>query len=480
MVAFSQDLQFHRLPPTCTIPSMKTLVLLAGRSRRFWPLEEKALWLFMGRPLLTHQIERMKKGGLTDITFVGGHHNLEKIYSLMPDVPSIEQEDLNDGMRGALISALPQMKTDPVCVVSGNDVIEPEGYRMLLEASQKEGVDGVILAQRVKRHFPGGYLVTSPGEEGKDHPRVAGVVEKPEEGREPSDLVNIVAHVHNNPAKLLDILEDVSSDRDDAYEVALTSLCKELNYVAVPYEGRWDAVKYPWHILNVTERFLGELEEKSQISSTKYQANPKSQIPNPPSDRVRAGKSSVHPSAVIEGSVILEDGVKILPHATIKGPCYIGKDTIIGNNCLIRDSIIGEKCVIGFGSEVARSNLHSNIWTHSTYLGDSVIGHNVAFGAGSTAANFRLDEGEINSVVKENKLNTQRTKLGVMVGDNVRCGVQTVFSPGVKIGQGSFINSAASVTSDVKDNKYVTVEEGVLEERENRVDPPRARYTAPR
>jgi UDP-N-acetylglucosamine diphosphorylase / glucose-1-phosphate thymidylyltransferase / UDP-N-acetylgalactosamine diphosphorylase / glucosamine-1-phosphate N-acetyltransferase / galactosamine-1-phosphate N-acetyltransferase len=428
---------------------MKTLVLLAGRSRRFWPLSEKALWPFMGKPLLTHQLARMNEGGLTDITFVGGHHNLETIYSLMPNVPSIEQEDLEDGMRGALLSALPQLKADSVCIVSSNDVIEPEGYKMLFEASQKEGVDGAILAQRVKRHFPGGYLVTSPGEEGKEHPRVAGVVEKPEEGREPSDLVNIVAHVHNNPAKLLDILEDVSSDRDDAYEVALTKLCKELNYVAVPYEEKWNAVKYPWQILDVTERFLSNIKESN--------------------------KAEVHPSAVIEGPVILEEGVKVLPHATVKGPCYIGKDTIIGNNCLIRDSIIGEKCVIGFGSEIVRSNLHSNIWTHSTYLGDSVIGHNVAFGAGSTAANFRLDEGEINSVVKEKKLGTQRAKLGVIVGDNVRCGVQTVFSPGVKVGQGSFINSAVSVTRDVKENKYVTVEEGVLEERENKANPPTAR-----
>ncbi len=446
---------------------MHTLLLLAGRSKRFAPLKEKTLWPFLGEPLLAHQLRRMKEGGLENITFVGGHHNLEEVHQLFPKIPSIEQEDLSLGMRGALLSALKEMKGGPVCIVSSNDVIEPEGYRQLIAASQKEGVDGVVLAQRVNRYFPGGYLVTSPNplrdastplaearsaQHDVPFPRIAGVVEKPGEGKEPSDLVNVVAHIHNHPERLLDMLEDISSTRDDAYEVALTKLCKELNYVAVPYEEKWDAVKYPWDILDITERFLSEL-----VSSGK------SQIPNP---------KSIHPSAVIEGPVILEEGVRVMPHATIQGPCYIGRGTIIGNNCLIRDSIIGEQCVIGYSSEIARSNLHSHVWTHSTYLGDSVIGRNVAFGSGSVVANFRLDEGEISSMVQEEEVNTQRRKLGIMIGSDVRVGIHTSFAPGVKVGEGSFISSATYVSRDVGESKYVHTKEGVLEERENKAEVP--------
>jgi len=431
---------------------VNTLLLLAGRSRRFAPLKEKALWPFLGEPLLSRQIKRMKEGGLENITFVGGHHNLEEVHALFPKVPSIEQEDLSLGMRGALLSALKEIKGGSVCIVSSNDVIEPEGYSRLVQASKTSGVDGALLAQRMKRYFPGGYLVTSPGEERKEFPRIAGVVEKPGEGKEPSDLVNIVAHIHNDSSKLLDMLEDASSVRDDAYEVVLTKLCKEQNYVAVPYEGKWNAVKYPWHILDLTERFLAELK----------------------GDHIHAD-ASVHESAVIIGPVVLEEGVRVMPHATIKGPCYIGKGSIIGNNCLIRDSIIGEQCVIGYSSEIARSNLHSHVWTHSTYLGDSVIGKNVAFGAGSVVANFRLDEGEISSIIGEEAVNTQRAKLGVLIGDHVRIGIHTSFAPGVKVGEGSFISSATYVSKDVGENKFVHTREGVLEERENKVPVPGVR-----
>src|SRR3989344_4658001 len=299
--------------------SVKTLLLLAGRSKRFSPLEEKSLWPFLGKPLLAHQMERLKKGGCENITLVGGHHNLEEVDALLPGIPALEQENLDLGMRGALLSALPQCGTQPVCIVSGNDVVEPDAYQRLLEASRKPGVDGAILAQRVKRYFPGGYLVTSASsapstssgsaQHDTTLPRLAGIIEKPGAGKEPSDLVNIVAHMHNHPEKLLDALEDVSSDRDDAYEVALTKLCKSLNYVVVPYSGQWDAVKYPWHILSLTERFLSALQGEGKA--------------------VRAGKAEmaekgiqVHPTAVIEGAVILEEGVKVLSHATIQGPCF--------------------------------------------------------------------------------------------------------------------------------------------------------------
>jgi UDP-N-acetylglucosamine diphosphorylase / glucose-1-phosphate thymidylyltransferase / UDP-N-acetylgalactosamine diphosphorylase / glucosamine-1-phosphate N-acetyltransferase / galactosamine-1-phosphate N-acetyltransferase len=449
---------------------IQTLLLLAGRSRRFWPLAEKSLWPFLGKPLLHYQVERLQRGGLTNINFVGGHHNLEEVNALFPKMPAIEQENLDLGMRGALLSALPHMKGQSVCIVSNNDVIESQAYEKLLAVSRQPGVDGAILAQRVKRYFPGGYLMTGNqesgirlaprslgegGNQGEYCPGVIGVIEKPGEGKEPSDLVNIVAHVHNHPAKLLEALEDVSSSRDDAYEVALTALCKEFNYVAVPYEGRWDAVKYPWHILDVTERFLSELSGEEGERGPFDEAQGKK------------GKGDIHPTAVIEGPVVLEEGVRVFPHATIQGPCYIGRGTVIGTNALVRDSIIGERCVIGFSSEVARSNLHSHVWAHSTYIGDSVIGRNVGFGAGSVVANLRLDEGEVFSEVSEQKINTQRTKSGVVIGNDVRIGIHASFAPGVKIGRGSFISSATYVSRDVEDGRYVHAKEGILEEREN-------------
>ena len=74
---------------------MKVLLLIAGRSKRFWPLREKPLFPLCGKTLLEHQVQRLNQAGLTDIVLIGGAHNLEEISGLYPDLPRIEQENLD-------------------------------------------------------------------------------------------------------------------------------------------------------------------------------------------------------------------------------------------------------------------------------------------------------------------------------------------------------------------------------------------------
>ncbi|MEI8230534.1 MAG: NTP transferase domain-containing protein, partial [Candidatus Peregrinibacteria bacterium] len=266
---------------------MKVLLLLAGKSRRFWPLADKSLFPLCGKPLLAHQIDRLKAAGITDITLVGGAHNLANVRTLFPDLPIVEQENLGLGMRGALLSALPGVGNEPVLIVSGNDVIASEGYRLLLERAASDGVDGTILASRVTKYFPGGYLTL-------DGDRVKGIIEKPGEGKEPSDLVTIVAHIHKDPQRLLKALQETPAEPDDGYERALAVLFGEKVYHAVPYEGPWHPVKFPWHLLPLLEHLLHDV--------TAQQIHPSVQI---------------HPTAVIQGNVRLEEGVRVFPHATI-------------------------------------------------------------------------------------------------------------------------------------------------------------------
>src|SRR3989338_8126770 len=105
--------------------SVKAILLLAGRSRRFWPLQEKSLFPIAGKTLLEHQVASLTQAGFKDILFVGGDHNLRQIKKMFPKVPVVEQENLELCMQGALLSALPKLKDEPVLIVGGNDVIDP-------------------------------------------------------------------------------------------------------------------------------------------------------------------------------------------------------------------------------------------------------------------------------------------------------------------------------------------------------------------
>ena len=411
---------------------MKTILLLGGQSSRFWPLAEKPLFPIVGKPLMAHIVDRLEKGGCGDVVFVGSANNLEEIRTLYPDAALVEQENQKAGMRGALLSALPACGADDVLVAGGNDIIDPSAYAATIaEGRARDG--GAILGQRVARYFPGGYLSVEGG-------NITGIVEKPGEGNEPSDLVNIVCHYHRSAATLLEALHAIDDSTDDGYgyEKAMDGLFKRFSYAPVGYDGAWRAVKFPWHVLDALPVLLEGMEPR--IDPT----------------------ASVHPTAVVEGPVVLEAGVKVFPHATVKGPCYVGAGSVIGNNALVRNSSVGERCVIGYNTEVQASVLHSHVWTHSTYLGDSVIGRNVSFGAGTVTGNLRLDEAEIQSVVKGEKTGTGRTKFGAVIGDDCRVGIHVSTNPGVKIGRGTLVAGHLMVDRDLEDGSYARFKDGAI------------------
>lgn len=427
---------------------MKVLLLLAGRSRRFWPLGDKTLFPICGKTILEHQVDRLNAAGLRDITFVGSAQNLEDVRRLFPKAKTAEQRDLDLGMQGALLASLPACGKHPVLIVGGNDVVEPAAYKKTVGA-MKGGVDGAMLGKEVTRYFPGGYLTLKGN-------RITGVKEKPGEGNEPSNLVTIVVHAHRDASELLRTLKETSNEKDDGYERALQLLCSKKNYIAVPYSGFWQPVKYPWHILPLLDYLLGTTVTKRKIHRT----------------------ATVHKTAVIDGPVFIDEGAEVFAHATIRGPAYIGKRAIVANNALVRGASIGDDSIVGFSTEVKASALQSHVWTHMSYIGDSVIGKNVSFGAGAVTGNLRLDEGEIHSHHGETKLPTGLSKFGTVIGEGCRIGIHTGINPGVKIGAGTFVSSGVLVTHDVPDRSYVSTKDGEMMVRENRTAAPSLAHRA--
>ncbi|MDB6080032.1 MAG: hypothetical protein JWO82_3779, partial [Akkermansiaceae bacterium] len=127
-------------------------------------------------------------------------------------------------------------------------------------------------------------------------------------------------------------------------------------------------IVHPWDLLRANEQFVSGLTE---------------------------GKieGSVHPSAVIEGIVHLGPGSRILPGVFIEGNVVIGANSKIGPNCYLRGSTsIGDKCHIGQSVEIKNSLILSGTNVgHLSYVGDSVLGEKVNFGAGTVTSNLRHD-----------------------------------------------------------------------------------------
>jgi len=412
---------------------MQVILIAAGRSTRMNPVKDKNFLKFVGKTLIQHQIDLLKSVDLTDIIVVGGEHNLERL-SEIHGIKTVEQKNLDEGMAGAVLAGEGMIdEQSPILIFSSNDIIDKRAFELILDENdspKNSEISSFILGKKVKSYFPGGYLETDSDN------LIKGIVEKPGEGNEPSDLINLVVHIHNHPAELFQTLENIDSDKDDRYEVALDSLIQAgSKFKAVSYDGAWQPIKFPWHVNKAALYFISnKLEGKTSLISDSAQ---------------------IADSAKIGEGVIIDDGVKVFDNAVINGPCYIGKNSVVANNALVRESHIGDGCVVGFSTEIARSYVGDKTWFHSNYIGDSIIGDNCSFGAGCVTGNLRFDEGGISVNIKDQKINSGENKLGTIMGSNIRTGVNTSIMPGVKIGSNSLLGAGIVISKDVQEGKYL-------------------------
>ncbi len=170
-------------------------------------------------------------------------------------------------------------------------------------------------------------------------------------------------------------------------------------------------ISYPWDLLRMNEEVLAMMEETSLLGD-------------------------VSPLATLHGPVRLGNGSRILPGTVIEGPVIIGPNSQIGPNAYIRGrTSIGANCFVGNGAEVKNSIIYNNTYvSRQCYVGDSIIGTHVTLGAGTATENHRHDGRYHVSMIRGKPVNTGRVKLGAIIGDGVRTGVNTSIEAGVKIG----------------------------------------------
>jgi bifunctional UDP-N-acetylglucosamine pyrophosphorylase/glucosamine-1-phosphate N-acetyltransferase len=410
---------------------VKAVFLCGGRGKRMFPItEDKFLLDFLGKPLLEHQIKVACEAGLSHFVIIGNPENIAKIEQITKEIPGVKVDlalqKESSGIADALKSA-ESFLHGQLLVINPNDVFSSSAYTKIITEAEKASASSYILGYQVQKYFPGGYLQVNSQNE------LLYIVEKPNPGEEPSNLVNILIHCHNNSEELLRYIDTTQTTKDDVYECALDSMVKGGHKIKVVlYNDFWAPIKYPWHIFKVMEYFLDNAQP--------YIA---------PSARVSE-------KAHIEGKVILSDNVKVLENAVIRGPVYIGTNSIIGNNALVRDySHIGSNSVIGYSTEVKHSYIGDNCWFHSNYVGDSIVDDNCSLGAGTVLANFQLDERNIQIKVGDSLVDTGYDKLGAIVGRGCRIGVNASLMPGVRVGPDSFVGPQVCLHKDLRANKIV-------------------------
>ena len=156
----------------------------------------------------------------------------------------------------------------------------------------------------------------------------------------------------------------------------------------------------------------------------------------------------VEENVVIKGAVSIGEDTVIRSGSYIVGPVIIGRNCNIGPSCYIRPcTAIADGCHIGAAVEVKNSIImNGSKIPHHNYVGDSVIGEGCNLGAGTKIANLRLDGKNITAA----GIDTGRRKLGVVIGNNVKTGINSVMDCGTIIGENVLIGPGAKVHGTVR------------------------------
>ena len=405
------------------------LLLAGGDSTRFWPLENKLFFSFLGKPLILFQIEELLKYSEL-VTVVANKSNSTTIKRLIDNVNLkpvqilVQKEDY-PGMAGAVFSAKNHIKGEAL-VVNGSDLID---YSIISKLSLLINQENklILMGKKFNEYFLGGYFKFT------DNKKMTEVVEKPAKDKLPSSIVKLVFDYFADINILLNHFSQIKTKDDDFYELAINKLLSgELKQSYFLYDSYWFGLKYPWQVLMMMKNFLLTIKE-SKISTT----------------------AIVSKGAIILGPVVIGDNVKIGDFCKIVGPAFINDNSVIGDYSMVRESQIGQDCLIGSYTEIARSYIGNNVFLHRNYIGDSVLDNDVMFGAQAVTGNLRFNGEKIPSLVNEEKVDTNMNKLGAIVGKLSKVGINATILPGIKIGKETWIGPGEAVRYDVDDKTYL-------------------------
>ncbi len=414
---------------------MQAVILAAGESSRFWPLaagKHKSLFRLLGRPIIAHTIEALKRASFTEIVIVQSENRAPEAElgdgaSLGVQISYVVQPEPL-GMGDALGRAASLLK-DSFLVVNPQHVTVAELVPKLLESAP--GADAVLVGCETDR--PHEYGIVKIEED-----RALDLVEKPAPGSEPSRTRLVGVYLLTK--RFFDCYRRVR-EHPYAFEDALKLLMHEGMVRIVKISEEPPTLKYPWDLFP-----LAQLLMERNITDQKI-----------------APSAQIHKSALIEGPVWIGEDVKIFEHAVVKGPCFLGDHCVVGTGSLVRESNIEAHTVIGAHAEVARSIFQKNCSTHSGYFGDSIFDEAVKIGAGTVTANVRNDRNFIRPWVKGARVETGLKKLGAIVGRETHIGICAMLMPGVLIGPRCEIGPGSLVRKNLDaDTLYYTVPHEVV------------------
>ncbi len=427
--------------------ALHIVILAAGEGKRMKSALPKVLQKIAGKPMLAHVVDAARALEPVALHIVYGHGGAQvrEAFSDQSDLRWVEQAE-QKGTGHAVQQAMPGIPDNARVMILYGDV--PLIRTETLQAMLAFDASLVVLAAELEN--PTGYgrvVLDAVG-------NVAAIVEQKDASAEQRSihLINtgmIAAHVSmlkkwlaglkNNNAQGEYYLTDVFASAAHEYQAATVVRCGDV----IETEGAND----PWQLM--------QLERAYQIRAAKKLAQEGVRLIDAARFDLRGELSvgtdvEIDVDVIIEGKVILGNGVKIGPFSRLKN-VSLADGVQVHPHCDLEGVVAAANCVIGPfarlrpGTELGEAAHIGNFVetkktkigkgskaNHLTYLGDAVIGEKVNIGAGTITCNY-------------DGVNKFQTNIedGAFVGSNSSLVAPVTIAKDATIGAGSVITKNA-------------------------------------
>lgn len=408
---------------------MKAMILAAGKGTRLEPITtgvQKVMLPLGPKPLLHHLIGEVRAAGITEITLLVGHLE-EQIKEYFGDgsnfdvkIDYITQEE-RLGTAHAIGQA--DFKED-FLVLNGDSVVSSKAIKEITSNHDSAVTIGIKRVDDPRNH---GIVDVQDG-------KILKIIEKPKKPK--SNLGSIGVYVFSPP--IFDAIKNTKKSERGEYELpsSIEFLIKKGEFVrGVEITEIGPDIGTPWHYLDANKEVLGGLD--SDI------------------------KGLMEDGVTLKGEIILGEGSVVKSGTYIEGPVSIGKNTIVGPNAYLREfTTIGDNCHVGASVELKNTIILNNTNVpHLSYIGDSIIGRDCNLGAGTLVGNLRLDNANVKMRIKGELVDSGRRKLGCVIGNRTKLGLNVMVNSGRKIGNNCFVGPGVVVYKDIPDDSKTRIKQ---------------------
>jgi len=360
------------LHPELWVVPLKALVLSGGKGTRLRPLTftlAKQLIPVANKPILGYVLDQIAETDIKDVGLIiapeTGHSVKEYVKSGSEwefNIVYITQEPL--GLAHAVKTAESFLGTEDFVMCLG-DNLQGAGITDLIKRFEREDLDALILLKEVKD--PTKFGVASIDDKGN----VIKLIEKPE--KPPTNLAIVGTYLFSE--RIHKAIERIKPSWRN--ELEITDAVQEM--IALGFKVKAEILSTWWldtgkkdDILSANAMVLDEYI-KREING------------------------EIDENSSLEGRVRIDVGAKVV-NSKIRGPCVIGKGTLIEN------SFIGPYTSVGDNSQIIKSNVEYSIVLENALikdverLGESLIGKSAKVTKNSMNRTVRLHVGDYSEV----------------------------------------------------------------------------------